>query len=178
MSLSLITSGPNSYDLYSNSMSCNLLTSTTIDCGSINSTEVALSSLVINTVNGDEIAPLTNAGNPVTMTLKYNYTGVTTLFYDSETATGTAPTDTKNLQLYNGASPNITGLPEIRGNVGRAYNSTIYMIITGQQVQVRLVLTKVSATEITIEIFPLEETALSNVVVGLIPFTSIYPVGS
>lgn len=160
---------PNNSTLYCNNLSTN----------EIDSQEYTLSSLGLFDTTTTPRQLVDQDGNQVTITLKYNYTGTVTLFYDAITSLVTAASLTggcKEIKLGGpGANFNITGLPELRS----AYIDSIIFINnpTGSVVTVpiasRLRITKVSPTTCNIGLYPTGEFFNSGVL-SIAPFTFDY----
>lgn len=162
MSISLITT-PNNYELFCG----NFTVSNEIACNKINTTETSITSLGLYR-NDDTYMN-------VSVTLKYNYTGVVTMFYDSNTATSPALSNTTYFQLGTGSGQyDITGFPEIRGANGISYNGIMFISLGGVITPIRMDITKVSATQMNVKFYPLAGGPFANSTVAMIPFTFDY----
>ncbi len=170
MSISLITSGPNGFDLYGNTVTANEVNATSLVAGSVDTTEVTLSSLgAFNASNADV---------GFSLTLKYTVNGVCNLYYDGRTGSSTiAITDPSYFQL--GSLPgsyNITTLPIPRGSDGIKTYGYVTLANSGETAfyQGRLELEKVSSTVVRIKIYTTGTTFPSGF--RLLAFNFSYPV--
>jgi hypothetical protein len=168
---------PNSFDLYCRTMK----SSGAIEADEINTTEYPTQSLgLYNNSN----APILSGGtgNPqITVTLKYNYTGVCTLFYDSVTSASQAFSGVSEVKLGTaGPNFNITGLPPLRRPDGQTVYTNafmdhqIFVNSSGAPIPARLRLKQESATETTITLYPIGAATFPNATFSFLPFSFDY----
>lgn len=118
--------------------------------------------------NGSNNSPLN-----VAITMRYNYTGVCTLFYDGSTDSSLLAANASSIKIGTASNQyTLTGLPEIRGLVGARYSHILTLLINGVQSLAILNLEKISSTQFTLtftrsdgSVFPTGQTF------GITPFT-------
>lgn len=152
---------PNSYNLFSR----------TLTTDSVDTTEYQVQGLGMYNGTNDEFLNST-------ITLKYNYTGVCTIFYDSATATTNAIANNNASDIKLGTATgqyDITGFPNMRGANGIEITHFATLKVDGDDENCLIKLTKVSDTEVNISFLKLDRTAFNiGETFGVVPFTFDY----
>ena len=159
---------PNSYGLFCDTLTTNGI----VDASQVNTTEVTPYA-----PNPIKLFTSTNVDTGLSLALKYNYTGVATIFYDQVSALSTLDLSAIPYIQFGTAANNysLTGFPNPRGQVpsppnsGQIYSQVIYMYLqhTGvgdplTNIPAKLILEKLSESQVSIKIYPFDPNISST----------------
>jgi hypothetical protein len=110
--------------------------------GSVQSNQVTLPSFVIVTAEGVNTTQI--------ITLQYMVSGGLIIYYNGATGTTSSQTTTGFKLGSNSTTFNLTGFPEIKGDVNNTYLFSVPVVINGIVKNVTLSVKKISSTQISI----------------------------